>query len=160
MPFQSCLLVIIAFVNVDIDTQTQIVRDVEAFEQSTLLYIESLGTDKEKPARAAMEEKRRLVVSHGSRAIEPLTKLFTHKQVNVRRGTAITLLLTIERHGIDDEKLLDKVLLRMIEDPDIKCRSNLYHVVKAIIANIKKRNKSVEKSRPTRHGRRAESPST
>ena len=36
-------------------------------------------------------------------------------------------------------KLLDAALRRMIEDPDIKCRSNLYHLVKSLVANIKKR---------------------
>ena len=132
---------LISLVNSDVAPQKQIDRDVKDLEQATLSYVASVGTVKEAAARKLAATKRQLVASHGRPAIKPLMKLLTHKQVNVRRGAAITLMYSVEKHGIDDEKLLDTVLRRMIEDPDIKCRSNLYHVVNAIVANIKKRHR-------------------
>jgi hypothetical protein len=110
-------------------------RNVSAFRDAVVVWIEAIGTPAEERLHKAMESQRDRVIAHGPLAIPHVKPLLKDEQVNVRRGAAIALLFIVERNKVHDEKLLDGVLLRMVEDTDIKTRSNLYHVVNALIAN-------------------------
>lgn len=110
--------------------------EVNKFKQLTLQWVETFGTVREKAAGKLKDQQRQRVVKTGNSAIKHLVPLLKHTQVNLRRGTAIALLFIIEKNKIKDRKLLDSILLRMIEDEDIKTRSNLYHVANALIANL------------------------
>lgn len=136
-----CVALVFALMIGNQEPTEQASLEVQALEELTLRYVAALGTKNEESAREAVHAQRKVVASLGTAAIQPLTESLAHEHVNVRRGAAITLLLLVEEHNIDDERLLDDALQRMIEDEDVKCRNNLYHVVHAIIANIKKQAK-------------------
>lgn len=42
----------------------------------------------------------------------------------------------MQQHDVRDRQLLDAVLLRMVEEEDIKSRSNLYHVADTLMRNL------------------------
>lgn len=115
---------------------------VTKFEQRLLKWDHSLGTPNEPSLQKAADTQRAIVVRIGGPTTKYLRLSIAHKNVRVRRGSAIALIMIADKHKITDRKLLDAVLLRMVKDDDIKVRSNLYHVASTIIANIAKRSGS------------------
>jgi hypothetical protein len=110
--------------------------EVAAFEKTALEWVGSFGTRNLVRLQEQMEAQRNRVIEVGEPAIPHLLKLLEHKQVNVRRGSAIALNSIVRNNKTRDRKLLKQVLLRMVEDDDIKARSNLYHVANQLIGNL------------------------
>lgn len=123
------------------EPQDIVKQEVKAFESLVLKAIAGLGSDVEERLLGQMRLQREKVIAIGEPAIPHLCKLLKHEQVNVRRGSAIALSFIVEQQKVQDEKLLDFVLLRMVEDEDIKARNNLYHVANAVIDNLKLKKK-------------------
>lgn len=117
-------------------------QQVNVLEEMILKYVGALGTENEETLSDQMWQQRSSVVKLGEPAIPHLRDLLKHKQVNVRRGAAIAMSMIVEKQKIRDRKLLDQVLLRMIEEDDIKARSNLYHVANGIIDNLQPKLKT------------------
>ena len=124
----------------DVDRPDIAKKDVDLFEAVVLKWIAALGTNDGKTLEKQMNEQRTKVIKLGEPAVPRVCELLKHKQVNIRRGSAIILMEIAEQQKVRDEKLLDLVLLRMVEDEDIKSRNNLYHVASILIQNQKLNN--------------------
>jgi hypothetical protein len=109
----------------------------QEFERAVLSWVSAEGTPGENAAYEKMAVARAALVAYGTKALDEITLLLEHKHENVRRGTAIVLLSIVTEQKLDSQILLDKVLLRMVEDPDQKTRHNLYHVARKLIFNIR-----------------------
>lgn len=112
---------------------------VKEYQRVALEWVATRGTTKEKGAYKRMNLERLRVIEQGSAAIKHLVPMLQHKQVNLRRGTAIALFGIVQANKVKDRKLLDTILLQMIQEADIKARSNLYHVASALIDNLTER---------------------
>ncbi|HUG17523.1 MAG TPA: hypothetical protein VMM56_01000 [Planctomycetaceae bacterium] len=110
----------------------------QEFERAVLSWVSAEGTPGENAAYEKMAVARAGLVAYGTKALDEITLLLEHKHENVRRGTAIVLLSIVTEHNLESQILLDKILLRMVEDPDQKTRHNLYHVSRKLIFNIRR----------------------
>lgn len=121
-------------------------RLAEQFELAVTKWVQVEGTPTEADAYQSMVAARDALKAQGPRAIDEVVILLEHKQENIRRGSAIVLLSIVEEHRLDSQILLDKMLLRMVEDSDLKTRHNLYHVSRKLIANIRQSDRGNEQS--------------
>lgn len=119
------------------DGKEAIRRQAREFERVVLIWAEQEGTPHEADAYEQMTAHRKALVALGPAAIEEVVLLLEHEHENVRRGSAIALLGIVDEHRLASQILLDKVLLRMVEDPDLKTRNNLYHVSRKLIAHLR-----------------------
>jgi hypothetical protein len=117
--------------------ETSVRQAAGDFERAVLSWVSAEGTPGEKAAYDRMAAARAGLVAHGTKALDEVTLLIEHKHENVRRGAAIVLLSIVTEQKLQSQILLDKVLLRMVEDPDQKTRHNLYHVSRKLIFNIR-----------------------
>lgn len=109
-----------------------------------LHWVDVEGTRDEDGAYARMIELRRDLVAAGPAAIEEVVLHLEHEHPNVRRGNAIALLAIVDENKVTSQILLDKVLRRMVEDPDLKTRSNLYHVSRKLIDNLREADRRAQ----------------
>lgn len=116
----------------------------QAYADAILQWVDVEGTGDEDGAYARMIELRKDLVAAGPPAIEEVVLHLEHEHPNVRRGNAIALLAIVDENNVTSQILLDKVLLRMVEDPDLKTRSNLYHVSRKLINNLREQDRRTQ----------------
>ncbi len=70
------------------------------------------------------------------RALPAAMERLRDENVNVRRAAAIICYRIIEKADLPDRDLLDVFLQRMVDETDLKCRSNLSRVVRLLVEDV------------------------
>lgn len=129
------------------DVRDEARQQAKLFESAVLQWAVNEGTPSEADAYSLMTEERKRLIELGPAALEEIVLLLEHDQDNVRRGSAIALLAVVNEHKLVSQILLDKVLLRMVEDSDLKTRNNLYHISRKLIANLRETDRNASSAK-------------